>query len=612
MRAEDTVESFPTYADLTLTKGWAEGASHAVELDDTVQIALDGPRYTEGALLGAGGMGKVVLARDARIGREVAVKQLHAERELTPEERARFLREARVQGQLEHPSIVPVYDIDRRPDGTTFFTMRRVIGRTLHAILEDLRGGTGRHTQRELLSAFATVCLTIDYAHSRGVVHRDIKPANIMLGDFGEVYVLDWGLARLLEDSQPARIDEAGHRLSMTGEMMGTPLYMAPEQMSDPQVGPAADVFALGAILFEILTLERLRDAKTLYLPAEARPSVRAAHLGVAPELEAICVKATESDPRERYASARELQEKVARFLEGDRDLERRRQLAAVHDHAAREALARAESSDADFEQERGIAMRELARAIALDPANEELVATLGNLLATPPRITPAAVREQEAADEMRIIRTGARHSIVASLLWFAFLPFVMVMGFVPGHAWQTCLVLVPAGLSAVLATMGAVRRRVPLWIQLGVVTLTLIGAAATSRLYGPLVLVPTLVATFCIVIQAHPSALVRHYTWAAGALAVAVPILLEAFHVVSPSYAFEAGRIVILPQIHELPRTGTFALLLGASLTMMIVPCVFISKLRSTLNLVQRQLLLQAWHFRRLGEELTAARTRM
>src|SRR5690606_30134520 len=116
---------------------------------------------------------KVLLARDVRIGRDVAVKVLHADRELEPEERARFLREAQVQGQLEHPSIVPVYDIDRRPDGSTFFTMRRVLGRTLAQILDDVRAGTSKYTQRELLQAFATVCLTVDYAHSRGVVHRD-------------------------------------------------------------------------------------------------------------------------------------------------------------------------------------------------------------------------------------------------------------------------------------------------------------------------------------------------------------------------------------------------------------------------------------------------------
>jgi len=119
---DPTVDSFPTYAALTQTQGWHHDATTLVELK-AVQIDPAAQRYTEGALLGVGGMGKVLLAHDARIGREVAVKQLHTDRELAPDERVRFLREARVQGQLEHPSIVPVYDIDQRADGTTFFTM---------------------------------------------------------------------------------------------------------------------------------------------------------------------------------------------------------------------------------------------------------------------------------------------------------------------------------------------------------------------------------------------------------------------------------------------------------------------------------------------------------
>src|SRR5215510_6917384 len=146
-------DQFPTYAALTQTQAWA-GAPPAPIAPPAERPAAEEPgsRYTEQAVLGVGGMGKIVLARDARIGRDVAVKQLRAGRDLTPEERSRFLREAQVQGQLEHPSIVPVYDIDHRPDGTTFFTMRRVLGKTLHDILEELRAGVSeavaRHTQR--------------------------------------------------------------------------------------------------------------------------------------------------------------------------------------------------------------------------------------------------------------------------------------------------------------------------------------------------------------------------------------------------------------------------------------------------------------------------------
>ena len=602
---DSTVDSFPTYADLTQTKGWQhDPALVRGELDDTALVATQVQRYTEGELLGVGGMGKVLLAHDARIGREVAVKQLHTDRTLSPEEHARFLREARVQGQLEHPSIVPVYDIDRRPDGATFFTMRRVLGRTLHAVLEDLRAGDAaaraRYTQRELLTAFATICLTIDYAHSRGVIHRDLKPANVMLGDFGEVYVLDWGLARIAEDKAPAPVDEPAERLSMPGELMGTPLYMAPEQMADPGVGPAADVFSLGAMLFEILTLERLRDPRAIYAPPDARPSVRAPTRGVAPELETICVRATDHDPEARYPSARALQEAVVRYLEGDRELAQRRQLAAEHARAAREALARADAAGADYEQERTIAMRELGSALALEPTNRDNAAMLGAILATPPRAIPAEVTRAMYDEEQMLVRSGTRQSAVANLIWFLFFPIVIVMGI--RSELQTALIVVPIGASAVIAGLAARRVQVSYGIQLAIIGLTLLGMAATSRLYGPLMLLPTMICALTIVIQAHPHEPIRRAVWVMGMIAMLAPVLLELVGVLPSSYEFTGGTMTIRPQLHELPRTGSYVLLLGASLASLIVPSLFVARLRQALTEAQLRLHLQAWHLKRLG----------
>jgi len=603
---DSTVDSFPTYADLTQTQGWAHAAVPVHELDDTAIGETTLPRYTEGALLGVGGMGKVLLAHDARIGRDVAVKQLHTDRELTAEERARFMREARVQGQLEHPSIVPVYDIDKRPDGATFFTMRRVLGRTLHAILDDLRAGNpaarARYTQRELLTAFATICLTIDYAHSRGVIHRDLKPANVMLGDFGEVYVLDWGLARLADDGTPApaSLDEPVERLSMTGELMGTPLYMAPEQMGDPAVGTAADVFSLGAMLFEILTLERLRDPRAIYAPPDARISVRAPQRGIAPELETICVRATDHDPAARYPSARALQEAVVRYLEGDREVAQRKQLAAEHAQKAKEALVRAEAPDADFEQERTTAMRELGRALALEPTNPEHAAMLGAIIATPPRAVPAEVRAAMFAEEQMLVRSGTKHSAAANLMWFLFLPVVIAMGIRSGVA--TAIVLVPIGLASVVAVLAWRQATVTYTAQLAILGLTLFGMAATSRLYGPLILVPTIIVAITIVIQAHPHAPIRRAVWAMGAIAMILPVLLELAGVIPSSYLFANNQIVIVPQMHDLPRIGSIVLLLGAGMGSLIVPSLFVARLRQALTEAQLRLHLQAWHFKRLG----------
>jgi serine/threonine-protein kinase len=609
MAAESTVPSFPTYAELTQTQGWAATLPSSIVEGETASVA--GDRYTEGAVLGVGGMGKVVLAHDARIGRDVAVKVLHGERELSADDRARFLREAKVQGQLEHPSIVPVYDIDQRPDGSTFFTMRRVLGRTLGAILDDLRSGvptaTARYTQRELLTAFATVCLTLDYAHSRGVIHRDLKPANIMLGDFGEVYVLDWGLARLVGQVEPSAAP--AERLSVPGEMMGTPLYMAPEQMGDPDVGATADVFSLGAILFEILTLERARDPRALFAPVDARPSTRTPDLRIAPELETICVKATEHDVADRYPTPRALHDTLVRYLEGDRELEHRRELSAKYAGEATAALARGDEPGADIEQERTTAIRKLRHALALDPNNTDNIKILGALITTPPKLVPREVAAELDAQEAGLVATGARYSIVASLAWFAFLPLVLWIGIRPGHAYQAVLVLGPAGLAALLSAYARTRKSYPLPLQLSVIALTIAGGAATTTMFGPLMMAPTLLATFTIVIQAHPRRFIRGATWALGCIALTVVALVEL--AVPHSYVQAGDGLLILPSLHELPRNASIILLLTTSLGMTIVPCLFIGRIRQALNEAQRQILVQAWQFRRFGEDLITTRTR-
>ena len=608
---DKTELSFPTYADLTQTKAWGFKAPriHA-ELDEAERAAdlSQGSRYTEGAVLGVGGMGKVTLARDARVGRDVAVKVLHPERELEPDERARFLREAQVQGQLEHPSIVPVYDIDRRADGTTFFTMRRVLGVTLHALLEEMRKGVKpRYTHRELLTAFATVCLTIDYAHSRGVVHRDLKPANIMLGDFGEVYVLDWGLARLIDESGET-VDKPQERLSMPGELMGTPMYMAPEQMADPDVTAAADVFSLGMILFEILTLQRARDPNALFAPVDARPSTRAPYRNVAPELETICVTATAFDPAARYPSARALQEAIARYLEGDRELEQRKQLAASHTKAARAALDRAATTVDDPEPERTKAIQQLVRALALEPQNDKHVALLAEILASPPRKVPPEVEDQLHKQTQRIVRTGLVHSAYSMASWFLFFPLVLWIGI--RDIGATLLIAVPAALSLVGSIVALRLRDIGRLIQFACVTFMMIASMAVSRIYGPLVLMPTLIATYVIVLQAHPARSMRRFGIVIATLAIALPVLLELGGILPSSYLFDNDRWVILPQMLALPKTGTLVLLTLANIGMVNVPGLFIAKLRSDLSAAQQHQLVQAWHFRRLGADLVGART--
>src|SRR5688572_17878207 len=240
-------------------------------------------RYQLGELIGKGGMGEVMTATDTQIIREVAIKRMRFKP--SPQGYARFVREARVQGRLDHPAIVPVHELSIDADGRPFFAMKRLTGTTLHEILEQRREGDPfaheRYSRQRLLRTFADVCLAVEFAHTRSVIHRDLKPANIVVGDFGDVYVLDWGVARVLAGAGPGSAGEAGDVDSLgydvrtlvydevpsatppprgpvddippteAGTILGTPGYIPPEQIrGDPGLDHRADVYALGCILF--------------------------------------------------------------------------------------------------------------------------------------------------------------------------------------------------------------------------------------------------------------------------------------------------------------------------------------------------------------------------
>ncbi len=281
-------------------------------------------RYVRNQVLGRGGMGEVFLCTDRRIGRDVAVKVIAASHRDNEELKTRFLHEAYIQGQLEHPSVVPIYDLGVAPEVGPYFVMKRVRGTTLHAVLKALRDGDPealqRHTRGKLLSMFRQLCLAIDYAHAHGVLHRDLKPSNVMLGDFGEVHVLDWGLAKPL--STPTREARAP---TVGGMVLGTPGYMAPEQADrDREVDVRTDVYALGAILYEILTLRPLAprssdwdDDDTRRITGPGEPT-QVADIRLTPELQEILY------PRDADRSERALPV-GARAGGGRRSLPRRR-----------------------------------------------------------------------------------------------------------------------------------------------------------------------------------------------------------------------------------------------------------------------------------------------
>jgi hypothetical protein len=290
-------------------------------------------RYTLSRLHATGGIGRVWLARDASLGRDVALKELRPERAGSPAVWARFLKEAQVTGQLEHPGIVPIYELGRRPgDQQPFYTMRFVRGRTLAeaaaAYYRRRAGGeAGPLELRELLTALVGVCNAVAYAHSRGVLHRDLKPQNVVLGDYGEVMVLDWGLARVTGEpddmAAPLELPAAGGvDATVQGQVLGTPAYMAPEQAEGrlDLLGPATDVYGLGAILYEILAgrppFRGDDTAAVLRLVAhDPPPRPRSVEKGAPAALEAVCLKALAKSPAERYATAKELAAEAERWL---------------------------------------------------------------------------------------------------------------------------------------------------------------------------------------------------------------------------------------------------------------------------------------------------------
>ena len=577
-----------------------------------------GERYEDCGALGRGGMGEVRLCRDLRIGRRIALKVIREHRLDDSRAQARFHREAKVQGQLEHPAIVPVYDLDQAPDGRAYFTMKRVAGRTLLEIIQALKAGDDlvaeAYSRRRLLAAFNQVCLALEYAHERGVLHRDLKPANVMLGDFGEVYLLDWGLAKLGEEDDlepaegPTSLDGAPlpQPETIDGEVLGTPGYMAPEQIgsSGRGVDARSDVYALGAILFELLTYEPLhprgstqRALGSTIAGADAHCSTRAPDRQVPPELEAICVRATEDRPEDRYATARDLHDAVERYLDGDRDLALRRQMADDAAQQADDEATKALTATADHDaRRRALAM--VSRALALDPEHPVARARLLDLLMTPPATAPDDAMEQLVETERDAERTAASGGTLGFAIWVGFVPVLAALGIRDGVSVTAMTVLVVAG---VVVSYFASRSPRPERFSAPILAITTTALVFLSRLFGPYVLIPGLAAANAVSFSLHAYGRRRWVFVGMASLAMVVPVALELAGVIAPSYAFEADGMVIRPHLTDLPETLAQLLLITANLAVIVAPALLMSRTRKALRDAQRQLSLYAWQMRQL-----------
>jgi serine/threonine protein kinase len=298
-------------------------------------------RYANPRRIDAGGQGSVDLVHDARLGRQVAKKsplardggRVNGDAEVL----GRFLREARVTTSLDHPGIVPVYDIGLDDTGCPYFTMKYVEGQTLATVLGEREQGASDWAMPRLVEVMLKVCDTVAAAHRAGIVHRDLSPRNVMIGAFGVVHVIDWGLARISPNADEidvgapkGRTEQSSAPRSQTlpGSALGTLWYMSPEQAvyASDEVGPWSDVYSLGAILYEVLSgkppyyeecrhldVQAVLDHRRSHEPASLHSSSRRAP----PELVAICERAMARAPQDRFQDVQELAAELRAFLDG-------------------------------------------------------------------------------------------------------------------------------------------------------------------------------------------------------------------------------------------------------------------------------------------------------
>jgi eukaryotic-like serine/threonine-protein kinase len=426
-------------------------------------------------------------------------------------------------------------------------------------------------------------------------VHRDLKPSNIMLGDYGEVYVLDWGVARVI-GAQPAQptnlpLDSSVPDGTATGALLGTPGYMAPEQMRGEPVEPAADVYALGAILFEILAGEPLHPlgnaaiASTLQNAVDCSPAKRAPSRNIAPELDAACLAALAEDPARR-PTARALATKVQAYLDGDRDLDHRRALAA-------ESLADARANEAAGD--RVAALRAAGRAVALDPESRDAAELATALILTPPREIPPDALAAVAAIEAKIDRARGMRGAFAYLAAWVLLPFGAM---VRVASWPDLLALVIGGtIMAGIVTLHA-RGKFPSALLL---VCNIAFGVLFERIGGPFLFTPLYACIIAIGVGTQVRRERRGTAIAVLAIAMALPIVLELTGVLSRTFEMTPNGLLTIGMVYD----GRGELDVAGMLLGTFALCALLVTYTLTMNrarkAAQREAALQAWHLRQL-----------
>jgi serine/threonine-protein kinase len=337
------------------------------------EALASGPdRYDMIEELARGSMGRVMLVYDRTVQRHVAIKVLHSKHQRDKLSRYRFQMEARVTGRLQHPAIMPIYDMGNLGADERFFAMKPVNGLSLHEILRARQSGDPRLAQEfprdRLLTIFRRVCQAVALAHDHQVIHRDLKPANILVGEYGEVLLLDLGLARIIQPDPSDRLavpeaDELARddgRVTRVGSVIGTPYYMSPEQAMGLQdmVGPRSDIYGLGAILFHVLAGRPPFAGKGVNeVLAKVRrgnaqpPSEVAPEEGIPRQLDEICLRALSMDPDERQETALALADEIAAFQYAARAREQERAAFAWRIRQSQKAAERYEQAISKLER---------------------------------------------------------------------------------------------------------------------------------------------------------------------------------------------------------------------------------------------------------------------
>ncbi|MEZ4225271.1 MAG: protein kinase [Polyangiaceae bacterium] len=566
-------------------------------------------RYDDERFVASGGMGDVWLYRDQTLGRDVAVKELKPNHAAVERRRLRFVREARLQAALQHPGIVPIYDFVECDAGGAYFTMQHVQGDTLSEELARQQDKISTRSRRQLLEALSRVCLTLQYAHERGVVHRDVKPENIMLGKYGEVYVLDWGVAKILEpaEDRPSAVRVAKDKASHLDRVVGTLEYMAPEQFFGGRaVGPTADVFSLGVLLFEILTAQHFRegDEEALF-PLAAKGNdmeqrLRKAEVELPPALTALCIQAAHPSPDVRPTAA-EFHARLRDYLDGVEESERMRAVAHAHVQSAQLRLNRLSDHPAPRADLQSAAIADLGRAVALDPSREDAAQILrelvdGDAQEPPPEARSTLARQRQAAQ-----RESARASAFSYAAWIALLPLAWWMG-VRSAAAVGVLMLGPMLL--VLVNVWALRgRRFSKPTALTTLALSFFSVAALSVFAGPYLLVPSLaVATAVTYLVAFRGD--RTITLAAQILAplsVAIPVALAKLGILPQSTVFQEGQARILPFAVDFSVPTTEVLFFVVGTLLVVTANYIVSQVVRSLERSEERAVTQTFWLKRL-----------